>query len=579
MSQESLSGLLNQIHHGDCIVGMNAMPEGSVDLAFADPPFNIGYDYDVYDDARARHEYLDWSRAWIGTVHRALKPDGTFWLAIGDEYAAELKLISQEVGFHCRSWVIWYYTFGVNCKAKFSRSHAHLFHFVKDPTQFTFRSDLLENRIPSARQLVYADKRANSVGRLPDDTWILRPQDLVDCLTPGEDTWYFPRVAGTFKERAGFHGCQMPEQLLGRIIKLCSNEGDTVLDPFSGSATTLAVAKKLGREYLGFDLSPEYIQRGRDRLANCRVGDLLDGSAEPAVSAPATPPKGTRKGKLTAAPNEPVAESASTASNAGRLIEKGLIEAFAKSSQGFSADRVVADPNLNQEFVGACRKLGLPGEARTWNWHLLNFRKAGKLASVPTIHETRRSWSDCDPFLHASEIALAKMLDEGCGSLDAILCDPEQAARFDQIASSFCHDGDSLSPLEYRWGALKLRKEARKTKNRAELLGGITPARLTSAQSISHWKKRWHDLPEQAGVYLVLGANHRENLYVGEALNLRQRLQNQFSGLPLKAWKQESNELQIRFFTAEARAQELLAYQFVLAHKHKTKLNVRDVAV
>ena len=228
MSEVALSGMLNQIHQGDCVVGMHAMPAGSVDLAFADPPFNIGYDYDVYDDVRARQDYLDWSRAWIGTVHRALKPDGTFWLAIGDEYAAELKLISQEIGFHCRSWVIWYYTFGVNCKFKFSRSHAHLFHFVKDVEQFTFRSDLLENRIPSARQLVYADKRANSVGRLPDDTWILRPQDLVDCLSPGEDTWYFPRVAGTFKERAGFHGCQMPEQLLGRIIKLCSNEGDTV---------------------------------------------------------------------------------------------------------------------------------------------------------------------------------------------------------------------------------------------------------------------------------------------------------------------------------------------------------------
>ena len=111
--------------------------------------------------------------------------------------------------------MIWYYTFGVNCTHKFSRSHAHLFYFVKDPANFTFREDDPQNRVPSARQLVYADRRANPRGRLPDDTWILRPQDLSDCFTPGEDTWYFPRVAGTFKERAGFHGCQMPEQLLG----------------------------------------------------------------------------------------------------------------------------------------------------------------------------------------------------------------------------------------------------------------------------------------------------------------------------------------------------------------------------
>ena len=99
---------LNTIHLADCVASMNALPEGSVDLSFADPPFNIGYDYDVYKDKVGYHEYLDWSRQWIGAVHRVLKPDGTFWLAIGDEYAAELKLLSQEIGFHCRSWVVWY---------------------------------------------------------------------------------------------------------------------------------------------------------------------------------------------------------------------------------------------------------------------------------------------------------------------------------------------------------------------------------------------------------------------------------------------------------------------------------------
>ena len=281
-------GALNRIHQQDCIAGLNALPAGSVDLAFADPPFNIGYDYDVYQDSKDSRQYLDWSREWIGAVHRVLKPDGTFWLAIGDEYAAELKIASQEIGFRCRSWVIWYYTFGVNCKSKFSRSHAHLFYFVKNPEQFTFRSDALENRIPSARQLVYQDIRANPEGRLPDDTWILRPQDLAGHFTPEEDTWYFPRVAGTFKERAGFHGCQMPEQLLGRIIRICSHEGDLVLDPFSGSATTLAVAKKLGRRFIGFDLSADYVQRGTERLAAIRTGDPLDGAAEPTMSAPST---------------------------------------------------------------------------------------------------------------------------------------------------------------------------------------------------------------------------------------------------------------------------------------------------
>ncbi|HMC10599.1 MAG TPA: DNA methyltransferase, partial [Pirellulaceae bacterium] len=86
MSQPILSDeFLGKIHHGDCIAGMNALPAGSIDLVFADPPFNIGYDYDVYHDAKEYGHYLAWSRDWIGAVHRVLKPDGTFWLAIGDE--------------------------------------------------------------------------------------------------------------------------------------------------------------------------------------------------------------------------------------------------------------------------------------------------------------------------------------------------------------------------------------------------------------------------------------------------------------------------------------------------------------
>ena len=275
--------ILNTIVQGDCVNSLSKLPAGCVDLAFADPPFNIGYEYDVYHDKKGRGEYLGWTRKWIEQVFRVLNSAGTFWLAIGDEYAAEMKVLSQDIGFTTRSWVTWYYTFGVNCTHKFTRSHVHLFYFVKNPTEFTFRQDDLKNRIPSARQLVYNDSRANPRGRLPDDTWILRPQDLVDCFTPAEDTWYFPRVAGTFSERAGFHGCQMPEQLLGRIIRLCSNPGDLIIDPFSGSATTLAVAKKFGRKFLGFELSAEYVERGTARTESTRPGDPLDGSPEPLV--------------------------------------------------------------------------------------------------------------------------------------------------------------------------------------------------------------------------------------------------------------------------------------------------------
>ena len=278
---------LDKLYNSDCISGMADIPEGSVDLAFADPPFNIGYKYDVYEDRLKADEYLAWTKKWGAAVVKTLKPTGTFWLAIGDDFAAELKLIFQrELGLCCRSWVIWYYTFGVHCKHKFSRSHTHLFHFVKDPAQFTFNKETI--RVPSARQLVYGDARAAAHGRVPDDTWILRPQDAPDSFTADEDTWYVPRVCGTFKERAVWHGCQMPEQLLGRIIKACSNPGETVLDPFGGSGTTLAVAKKLDRRFIGFELSADYAKRTQARLKTTKTGDPLSGVDAPMVTAPTT---------------------------------------------------------------------------------------------------------------------------------------------------------------------------------------------------------------------------------------------------------------------------------------------------
>ena len=282
-----MASVINSVIEGDCLEGMKQLADGFVDLVFADPPFNIGYHYDVYQDTLEDNEYLGWSRQWMEEVIRVLKDDGSFWLAIGDEYAAEMKVLMQRtLGMTCRSWVIWYYTFGVNCQKKFNRSHAHLFQMVKDPDNFTFNADAI--RVPSARQLVYGDKRANPRGRLPDDTWILRPQDLPEGFQPDDDTWYFPRVAGTFKERSGFHGCQMPEQLLGRIIRISSNEGELVLDPFAGSGTTLAAACKLQRKYLGYEISTDYVKAIRQRLGDIQPGDDLDGAAEPLVSAPST---------------------------------------------------------------------------------------------------------------------------------------------------------------------------------------------------------------------------------------------------------------------------------------------------
>ncbi len=267
----------NQIYVGDCRKLAAEVPAESVDLVFADPPYNIGFDYGdgEYKDNLFPNEYLAWSTAWMGDVYRVLKPDGTFWLAIGDEWAAELKVAARQLGFHMRSWIIWYYTFGVNCKNKFSRSHAHLFYFTKHPKTFTFNPESI--RVPSSRALVHKDKRAHPDGRLPDDTWIIIPQDMPEGFPADGDMWFIPRICGTFNQRVEGAANQMPEQLMGRIIRGCSNPGDLVFDPMTGTGTTATVAKKLGRKYLGFELSENFASRAISRIRGAQVDDPLDG--------------------------------------------------------------------------------------------------------------------------------------------------------------------------------------------------------------------------------------------------------------------------------------------------------------
>jgi site-specific DNA-methyltransferase (adenine-specific) len=253
----------NVVIQGDCIGRLAELPAASVDLAFADPPFNIGYEYDHYDDRRHKADYLAWTDKWLAAVVRVLKPTGSLYVAIGDEYAAELKVRLDALGLTLRNWIVWHYTFGVNCTKKFNRSHAHIFYYVVDPKRFTFNADAI--RVPSARQTTYADRRANPVGKLPDDTWVLRPQEDERHFGPETDTWYVPRVCGTFKERGG-HPCQMPIALLERIVRVSSNPGDLVLDPFAGSGTTLAAAQSLVRDYIGIELSENYADLIRQRL-------------------------------------------------------------------------------------------------------------------------------------------------------------------------------------------------------------------------------------------------------------------------------------------------------------------------
>jgi DNA modification methylase len=172
--------------------------------------------------------------------------DGSLWLIVPDEHAAELVVLAKSLGLTLRNWVKWYETFGVNCRRKFNRTSRHVLYFTRDPKRFVFNADAV--RVPSARQRKYNDRRANPAGKLPDDVWA------------------FPRVAGTHAERLKGFPTQLPVAMLRRIVAVASNPGDLVLDPFCGSGSTGAAAIALGRRFIGIEKNPDYAARAARRL-------------------------------------------------------------------------------------------------------------------------------------------------------------------------------------------------------------------------------------------------------------------------------------------------------------------------
>lgn len=238
----------NRLYVGDCMRVMRDIDDGSVDLVFADPPYNIGYVYDSYNDNLPPDQYVEWCCGWMEQCRRVLNQHGSMYVAIGDDFAAELVVTAKRLGFFMRNWIIWSYAFGQSMQNKFGRDHTHILYLTKSDKARTFNADAV--RYPGARHAVYGDNRASEAGRVPGDVWS-----------------EFPRVCGTFSERVSDEiGCQIPEMLLTRIILASSNIGDLVLDPLVGSGTIPVVAKRLGRRWVGIDVSQSYVDAAQKRI-------------------------------------------------------------------------------------------------------------------------------------------------------------------------------------------------------------------------------------------------------------------------------------------------------------------------
>lgn len=242
------------IFEGDCLDVLKTIPQSSVDLIFADPPYNIGKVFgDFKDKWGTVEEYAEWCYLWLELCIEKLKPYGSLYVMTSTQAVSYLDLWLRK-RLEILSRIVWHYdSSGVQAKKYFGSLYEPILFCVKDAKQYTFNaSDIeIEARTGSVRKLIDYRKEV--------------PTPYKTTKVPG-NTWYIPRVRYRMQEYES-HPSQKPEILLERIIKASSNKGDMVLDPFGGTFTTCAVAQRLGRRSIGIEMQTEYIKIGLRRLA------------------------------------------------------------------------------------------------------------------------------------------------------------------------------------------------------------------------------------------------------------------------------------------------------------------------
>ena len=348
----------NQILQGDCIERMNALPEGSVDLVFADPPYNLQLRGDLHRPDNSRVDAVDdaWDRfdsfatydrfttAWLAAARRVLKPDGAIWVIGSYHNIFRVGAALQDQGYWILNDVIWRKTNPMpNFRGKrLTNAHETLIWASRsEGARYTFNYEALK--------------------ALNDDVQM-------------RSDWSIPLCTGQerLKDAAGdkAHPTQKPEALLHRVLVGTTNPGDVVLDPFFGTGTTGAVARMLGRDFIGIDRDAGYIAAAQARL------DKVRPYAADAIAV-------TRAKR--AEPRVPF----------GQLVERGLLRPgeMLVSPRGRAA-KVRADGTLIADNVkGSIHQVGaaLEGAPSCNGWTYWSFRRDGKSVPIDILRQQLRA--------------------------------------------------------------------------------------------------------------------------------------------------------------------------------------------
>ncbi|MBF0211855.1 MAG: site-specific DNA-methyltransferase [Desulfamplus sp.] len=241
-----------EVIQGDALELFKDLSSNSIDLIIADPPYNLGKDYGNNHDLKGFDEYLEFSLNWLKEAHRVLKQTGTIYVFMGVRFISYLyDIMDRQLKMSFNSWICWHYTQGMGKTLGFSPRHDDILMFNKSHN-FTFNLDNV--RVPQK----YYRTRNNMRGANPGDVW------------------KFSHVHYCNVNRQK-HPTQKPEGLAERMVLASSNEDDFVLDPFSGSGTTLRVCQQLSRNCIGFELNQEFVKMTEERLSKPFSGfDSID---------------------------------------------------------------------------------------------------------------------------------------------------------------------------------------------------------------------------------------------------------------------------------------------------------------
>jgi len=236
----------------DCIKGMGFIPDSSIDLIVADPPFGLGftvrraaYNRDASHVMEGYHEvnvrdYGAFTHQWMSECYRLLKDSGNMFVLSGWNNLKDILVAIDNVGFITINHIIWKYQFGVVCKRKFVTSHCHCLFVCKDDRKrkfFTTARYEQDSRSPDGRSLLYRDL---------EDVWDIK-----------REYWRGQKKTAT----------KLPTELIRKMLLYTTKEGDIVMDPFLGSGQVAVVAKALKRRYIGFEIVKEYYDFAMERLA------------------------------------------------------------------------------------------------------------------------------------------------------------------------------------------------------------------------------------------------------------------------------------------------------------------------